>query len=96
MLWLRGGVVILGIPTSSKPMSFKDVVKTRSSIPNSSQHFLITSAYIVEHDEEAPYVEMTLLEVAHLHSIYKMWLFAYLMCFGLLHQVYISGSTRLR
>jgi hypothetical protein len=70
VLQLHGEVVVSGMPSTSKAMSFKDVVNNNSTNSNSPNPSLIHSAYIVEHVEEVPIVDITVLEVTHLHSLY--------------------------
>jgi len=54
-------------------VSFRDAVKKYSTSHNVWKPSPISSAYIMEHDEEVSMVEITMQEVNHLHSSYEKY-----------------------
>jgi hypothetical protein len=52
LLRVCGGVVELGVPSTSKPVSSWDAIKNNSSILNASKSSTLPSAYIMEHVDE--------------------------------------------
>ena len=60
----------LGVPSTSNPLSFNVVVKNKFTHPNDLKPSPIHNAYMVEHDEELLMVEITMLDIGHVHLIY--------------------------
>jgi len=76
----------LGITSTSILDSFNDAIKNNYIHMRDLNPSPIHSSYIVECDEVVSSMEITVLEVAHLHLIYeKIQLFVYLIGIGLLH-----------